>query len=179
MISMKKKVLALAIITVVGAGFYMSIPKEQVNTIEQQPEKSARPVAETKEVTPAPKVKEVISQEPQIVKQDPPKQVTQDVPKEEPKSDNPYSPGSPMHYIYEKRKSVGKPIGLWGSSASLASVARSQGIVVDSIPQSGDIAVIGSSAYFVHTVSDKVYMSDGNLSLEITPDKYTHYRFIH
>ena len=56
---------------------------------------------------------------------------------------NPYSSGSVMGYIFDNRKSTGKPIGAWGniSYSSWRLYGVQSGYIVDSMPEVGAIAL--------------------------------------
>lgn len=68
-----------------------------------------------------------------------------------PTNSNPYPEGSSLWYVYDRREKVSKAIGAWGGGSGWPSMARSKGIPVDNIPQMNDIAVLGSSVYFVES----------------------------
>lgn len=68
---------------------------------------------------------------------------------------NPYAVGSSMYYVYNKRKEVGKFVGLWGSPGSWSYFARQAGLVVDLNPQPNDIVVISNNIVgFVEAVDE-------------------------
>lgn len=71
-----------------------------------------------------------------------------------PAEENPYGADSPMGYVYDKRKSIGKSYGKWGMARLWPTVALSQGVPVDTTPQYGDIMVMGDVVYFVESVTE-------------------------
>lgn len=71
-----------------------------------------------------------------------------------PAEGNPYGTNSPMGYVYDKRKSIGKSVGKWGMARLWPTAALSQGVPVDTTPQYGDIMVMGDVVYFVESVTE-------------------------
>lgn len=83
---------------------------------------------------------------------------------------NRYAAGNCTWYVYERRASMGRPIGsFWGNAYSWASSARMAGFAVDQNPQPGDIfqTSFGGGGYghvgIVERVDgENIYVSDMN-----------------
>lgn len=135
----------------VGTGVYANLYNEDEPVLN--PAKVSEEVKVTKEpenTQPEQEVVETVQSQPVNPAPQP-----QPVQVQEPENDNPYAPNSPMGYVFDKRKEIGKPVGKWGMARTWPTVATSLGIAVDGNAQYGDVMVIGDIVYFVESLTEE------------------------
>lgn len=80
--------------------------------------------------------------------------VTPAQPEEAVEPTNPYQDGTNEHYLYNKRKSLGKTVGDWGPTQSWVVTAKSSGVPTSYDPSIGSTAVMPSGiAYHVDDIT--------------------------
>lgn len=76
-------------------------------------------------------------------------------PQTTPTASNPYTQGTSLAYVYDRRQEIGKPIGIWGNASLWRGAALREGLTIDQTPQPGDIVTRSGIQWvgFVDSVS--------------------------